>query len=89
LRIHQADDLEELRQAWAPALTQAKTLLSELSALQEAYTPALEAIARRDFAALPPMARTLNGLAGGTLRWNAMRVLGHRGSRKRICKMGS
>jgi ABC-type transporter Mla subunit MlaD len=59
----EADDLEELRQAWAPALTQAKTLLSELSALQEAYTPALEAIARRDFAALPPMARTLNAVA--------------------------
>jgi hypothetical protein len=60
----EADDLEALRQAWAPALTQAKAILEELSGLQAAYTPTVEALTRRDFSGLPPVARVLNTIAG-------------------------
>jgi hypothetical protein len=62
-RDEDAEDIEELRQAWAPALSQAKAILAELTALEAAYTPALEALAGRDFATLPPVARTLNVVA--------------------------
>jgi hypothetical protein len=63
VRAQEAEDIEQLRQAWSPALIQAKTILAELSALEAAYMPTLEALGRRDFAILPPTAQTLNAVA--------------------------
>jgi hypothetical protein len=62
-RDQEADDIEQLRQAWSPALTQAKAILGELSSQQAAYTPTLESLANRDFSSLPPTPRTLNAIA--------------------------
>jgi hypothetical protein len=63
-RDEEADDLDHLRQRWAPALTQAQTILADLSGLQATYGPALEALEKRDFSSLPPTARILNAVAG-------------------------
>jgi DNA repair exonuclease SbcCD ATPase subunit len=62
-RDEAAEAIEELRQAWSPALTQAKAILEELSGLQAAYSPTLDALAGRDFSGLPPTATTLNAVA--------------------------
>jgi hypothetical protein len=62
-RDQDAEEIEQLRQAWAPALTQAKTILAELTALEAAYTPTLQALEGRDFSRLPPTATTLNAAA--------------------------
>jgi hypothetical protein len=59
----ETDDIEQLRQAWGPALSQAKAILEELSGLQVAYQPTLEALAGRDFSRLPQSGRTLNTIA--------------------------
>jgi hypothetical protein len=63
-RDQDTDDLEELRGAWAPALSQAKAILAELVALEVAYGPSLQAIEGRDFARLPQVATTMNAVAG-------------------------
>ena len=62
-RDQDSDEIEQLRQSWAPALTQAKAILAELSALEAAYTPSLQAIEGRDFSGLPPTGATLNSVA--------------------------
>jgi hypothetical protein len=62
-RAQDTDEVEQLRQAWSPALSQAKTILAELSSLQAAYGPALQAIEGRDFSGLPPTGATLNRVA--------------------------
>ena len=62
-RDQDSDEIEQLRQAWGPALSQAQAILAELVALEVTYTPSLQAIEGRDFSGLPPTGATLNSVA--------------------------
>jgi hypothetical protein len=62
-REQDTGEIEQLRESWGPQLRQAKSILAELSGLQAAYGPTLEAFATRDFSRLPPTASTLNAVA--------------------------
>lgn len=76
-RDQEAEEIEALRQSWAPALAEAKTILAELSALETASAPTLEYLARRDFSSLPPTARVLNAVA--TIERTSLEIQQHFG----------
>jgi hypothetical protein len=59
----QADDVEQLREAWQGRVTTARDLLAQIERTRQAYGPIVDQLAQRDYAHLPPSPVNLNTVA--------------------------
>jgi hypothetical protein len=59
----QTEGIDELKRAWAPAVTKAQVILAQLERLKQEHGPVVAELAARDFASVPPSPQNLNALA--------------------------
>jgi hypothetical protein len=59
----QTEAIDQLKQAWAPAVSKAQAILSQLERLKQDHGPVVAELAARDFASVPPSPQNLNALA--------------------------